>query len=25
VDPRWARAAIISIGTGMTIYFLWRY
>ena len=25
LDPRWARAAIIGIGTGMTFYFLWRY
>jgi len=25
LDPRWVRAAVICVGTGMTIYFLWRY
>ena len=25
IDPRWVRATVISVGTGMTIYFLWRY
>jgi hypothetical protein len=25
LDPRWVRAAVICIGTGMTGYFLWRY
>jgi hypothetical protein len=25
VDPRWVRATVICVGTGMTIYFLWRY
>jgi uncharacterized membrane protein YfcA len=25
IDPRWTRAAVIAMGTGMTIYFLWRY
>jgi uncharacterized protein len=25
LDPRWTRAAVICVGTGMTIYFLWKY
>ena len=25
LDPRWVRATVICVGTGMTIYFLWRY
>jgi len=25
LDPRWSRAVILCIGTGMTIYFLWKY
>jgi hypothetical protein len=25
LDPRWVRAPVIGVGTGMTIYFLWRY
>ena len=25
LDPRWVRAAVISVGTGMTFYFLWKY
>ncbi len=25
LDPRWVRATVIAVGTGMTIYFLWRY
>jgi len=25
LDPRWVRASVIGVGTGMTIYFLWRY
>jgi uncharacterized membrane protein YfcA len=25
LDPRWVRAAVISVGTGMTAYFLWKY
>jgi uncharacterized membrane protein YfcA len=25
LDPRWIRAAVISVGTGMTLYFLWKY
>jgi uncharacterized membrane protein YfcA len=25
LDPRWVRAAVICVGAGMTIYFLWRY
>ncbi len=25
LDPRWVRATVITVGTGMTIYFLWRY
>ncbi len=25
LDPRWVRATVIGVGTGMTIYFLWRY
>jgi hypothetical protein len=25
LDPRWVRAAVISVGAGMTVYFLWRY
>ena len=25
VDPRWTRAIVICTGTGMTIYFLWKY
>ena len=25
LDPRWVRASVICVGTGMTIYFLWRY
>jgi hypothetical protein len=25
LDPRWVRAVVIAVGTGMTIYFLWRY
>jgi len=25
LDPRWVRAAVICVGTGMSIYFLWRY
>lgn len=25
LDPRWTRAAVICVGAGMTIYFLWRY
>ena len=25
LDPRWVRASVISVGTGMTLYFLWRY
>ena len=25
IDPRWVRAVVIAVGTGMTIYFLWRY
>jgi uncharacterized membrane protein YfcA len=25
IDPRWVRASVICVGTGMTIYFLWRY
>jgi len=25
LDPRWVRAAVICVGAGMTVYFLWRY
>lgn len=25
LDPRWVRATVIAVGTGMTIFFLWRY
>jgi uncharacterized membrane protein YfcA len=25
IDPRWVRATVITVGTGMTIYFLWRH
>ncbi len=25
IDPRWVRATVISVGTGMTVYFLWRH
>jgi hypothetical protein len=25
VDPRWVRAVVICVGTGMSLYFLWRY
>jgi uncharacterized membrane protein YfcA len=25
IDPRWVRASVICVGTGMTLYFLWRY
>lgn len=25
LDPRWVRATVIAVGSGMTIYFLWRY
>jgi len=25
IDPRWVRATVICVGTGMTLYFLWRY
>jgi hypothetical protein len=25
LDPRWVRAAVIAVGAGMTVYFLWRY
>ena len=25
LDPRWVRATVITVGTGMTIYFLWRH
>jgi uncharacterized protein len=25
LDPRWVRALVICVGTGMTVYFLWRY
>jgi uncharacterized protein len=25
LDPRWVRATVIGVGTGMTIYFLWLY
>jgi hypothetical protein len=25
LPPRWVRAAVVCVGTGMTIYFLWRY
>jgi hypothetical protein len=25
LDPRWVRATVIAVGTGMTMYFLWRY
>jgi uncharacterized membrane protein YfcA len=25
LDPRWVRAAVICVGAGMTLYFLWRY
>lgn len=25
LDPRWTRATVICVGTGMTVYFLWRY
>ena len=25
IDPRWTRITVICVGTGMTIYFLWRY
>jgi hypothetical protein len=25
IDPRWVRATVICVGTGMTVYFLWRY
>jgi uncharacterized protein len=25
LDPRWVRASVICVGTGMTVYFLWRY
>jgi uncharacterized protein len=25
LDPRWVRATVIAVGTGMTIYFFWRY
>ncbi len=25
IDPRWVRAVVICVGTGMSIYFLWKY
>ena len=25
IDARWTRAAVISVGAGMTTYFFWRY
>jgi len=25
IDARWVRASVICVGTGMTVYFLWRY
>jgi uncharacterized protein len=25
LDPRWVRASVICVGTGMTIYFLWKH
>jgi uncharacterized membrane protein YfcA len=25
IDPRWVRATVITVGTGMTVYFLWRH
>ncbi|MGD0222589.1 MAG: sulfite exporter TauE/SafE family protein [Terriglobia bacterium] len=25
LDPRWVRATVITVGTGMTVYFLWRH
>jgi len=25
LDPRWVRATVICVGTGMTLYFLWKY
>lgn len=25
IDPRWVRAIVIAVGSGMTVYFLWRY
>ncbi len=25
LDPRWVRTTVIVVGTGMTIYFFWRY
>jgi len=25
IDPRWVRLSVICVGTGMTLYFFWRY